>query len=418
MNDNLKNLIRVCREKGYLEYDITVTKTKFRNRLVKENKYMYTCGNEEGISIRVIDQMKRFSQVSVSFEAVENIHKILDDFLNLSEPLQKKLYSHERKEISVIEKIYNQVLDEEFQAYSFEFLREITSKISCLGGVVIDGVFSYIEDDVLYYNPIQGEQKYKANRCIILIVIRIFDINRKAHHFTFQNNIEELSKKKIEDIYLEIFNLIKPYIKYKPVDLPPGQYNIVFSNAFFYYIFTTYFLNDFYHKNAISKTFIEEISLYDDGTIEGGFGSKPFDAEGTSTRITKLIDKGKKIGSFVPMLQSIKYNLEPTGNMKKERFFSKPKLDYNNLVFTLDSDIKEVEYIYINTGGTGELTNIFFSDFNILVKGTEKIPINSFYFELDYSKLFSDISALSEKTILNLGIYHPEFIFKNIKIME
>jgi len=60
-----------------------------------------------------------------------------------------------------------------------------------------------------------------------------------------------------------------------------------------------------------------EITIYDDGTIPWGLGSKPFDAEGISTRRTTVIEKGVLTSYLLDSYSGRKLNLPTTGNASR-----------------------------------------------------------------------------------------------------
>ncbi len=61
----------------------------------------------------------------------------------------------------------------------------------------------------------------------------------------------------------------------------------------------------------------ESVTLIDDGTISGGFGSAPFDGEGVRTRRTVLIDRGVLKRYLLNSYTGRKLNMESTGNASR-----------------------------------------------------------------------------------------------------
>jgi PmbA protein len=56
------------------------------------------------------------------------------------------------------------------------------------------------------------------------------------------------------------------------------------------------------------------VTIVDDGTIVGGFGSSPFDAEGVPTRRTMVIDKGVLKSYLLNTYTAKKLKMKTTGN--------------------------------------------------------------------------------------------------------
>jgi len=58
----------------------------------------------------------------------------------------------------------------------------------------------------------------------------------------------------------------------------------------------------------------ENITIVDDGTMKGGFGSSPFDGEGVPTRRTVVIDRGVLKSYLLNTYTARKLNMQTTGN--------------------------------------------------------------------------------------------------------
>ena len=60
-----------------------------------------------------------------------------------------------------------------------------------------------------------------------------------------------------------------------------------------------------------------DVTIYDDGTIPWGIGSKPFDAEGIATRKTPVIEKGVLTSYLLDTYSARKLSLTSTGNASR-----------------------------------------------------------------------------------------------------
>jgi PmbA protein len=65
------------------------------------------------------------------------------------------------------------------------------------------------------------------------------------------------------------------------------------------------------------KTFGENLTVIDDGTIAGGFGTRPFDGEGVPTRRTTVIEKGELKSYLMNSYTAKKLGLATTGNASR-----------------------------------------------------------------------------------------------------
>lgn len=68
----------------------------------------------------------------------------------------------------------------------------------------------------------------------------------------------------------------------------------------------------------------DQVTFYDDGTIEGAFGSFKYDDEGVQTQKTLLIKDGVVTGLMHNRETARKFNVEPTGNARAEDFRVEP----------------------------------------------------------------------------------------------
>ncbi|MDH5418967.1 MAG: TldD/PmbA family protein, partial [Candidatus Bathyarchaeota archaeon] len=68
----------------------------------------------------------------------------------------------------------------------------------------------------------------------------------------------------------------------------------------------------------------EVITVYDDGTVKGAFGSFKYDDEGVPTQKTILIKNGKLAGLMHNRETAYKFNMKPTGNARAEDFRFEP----------------------------------------------------------------------------------------------
>ena len=73
------------------------------------------------------------------------------------------------------------------------------------------------------------------------------------------------------------------------------------------------------------------VSLIDDGTLEGGFATHPYDDEGVPQRKTPLLDGGVLKGFYHSLWSATKAGAEPTGNGFRSSFTSPPAAGISNL---------------------------------------------------------------------------------------
>jgi TldD protein len=87
----------------------------------------------------------------------------------------------------------------------------------------------------------------------------------------------------------------------------------------------------------------DTVTVYDDGTIEGAFGSFKYDDEGVRTQKTPLIENGILTGLMHNRETAKKLNMEPTGNARAEDFRFEPIIRMRNTYLVAgDSSFEEL----------------------------------------------------------------------------
>jgi TldD protein len=74
----------------------------------------------------------------------------------------------------------------------------------------------------------------------------------------------------------------------------------------------------------------DAVTVYDDGTVEGAFGSFKYDDEGVQTQKTALIENGILTGLMHNRETAQKLSMEPTGNARAEDFRFEPIIRMRN----------------------------------------------------------------------------------------
>jgi TldD protein len=83
-------------------------------------------------------------------------------------------------------------------------------------------------------------------------------------------------------------------------------------------------------NNFGKKIGSDVVTFYDDGTIDGAFGSFKYDDEGVPTQKTLLIKDGVVTGLMHDRETAQKFNAEPTGNARAENFRVEPIIRMRN----------------------------------------------------------------------------------------
>jgi len=87
----------------------------------------------------------------------------------------------------------------------------------------------------------------------------------------------------------------------------------------------------------------EDVTVYDDGTVEGALGSFKYDDEGVRAQKTALIEKGTLTGLMHNRETAHKLDMEPTGNARAEDFRFEPIIRMRNTYLAAgDSSFEEL----------------------------------------------------------------------------
>ncbi len=143
-------------------------------------------------------------------------------------------------------------------------------------------------------------------------------------------------------------------------------------------------LSDKLGKEIASDT----VTFYDDGSIEGAFGSSKYDDEGVPTEKTLLVKNGIVVGLMHNRETAQKFEVKPTGNARAEDFRFEPIIRMRNTYMEprdhsfqeLIEDIKFGYYLKSFRGGQANLDGTFqvgIQEAFEIVDGEVKVPIRN-----------------------------------------
>lgn len=154
------------------------------------------------------------------------------------------------------------------------------------------------------------------------------------------------------------------FLKAKP--MPGGKATVIFRNQIFANLLGIFLgpsvSADWVQKGRSplagklgTKIASENITVIDDGTIRGGWGTCPFDDEGCPTQRTPIIEKGVLRNYLYDIYTSLKADAKSTGNAGRAGYWLKPQPSPSNLVLkTGDAEPEEMiretkRGIYVDT---------------------------------------------------------------------
>jgi len=107
----------------------------------------------------------------------------------------------------------------------------------------------------------------------------------------------------------------------------------------------------------------EVVTVYDDGTVDGAFGSFKYDDEGVPTQKTLLVRNGEVIGLMHNRETAFKFNMEPTGNARAEDFRFEPIIRMRNTYlasgeYTFEELLEDISFGYYLKSFRGGQANL------------------------------------------------------------
>jgi TldD protein len=159
----------------------------------------------------------------------------------------------------------------------------------------------------------------------------------------------------------------------------------------------------------------EEVTVYDDPTLEGSFGFYHYDAEGTRGVKTALIERGRLVGFLHSRETASEMGLANTGNARAQGYAYQPLVRMSNTYFARgDSSLEEMvedirEGIYLLGSKGGEVDTArgvfqFAAEEGFLIrKGEIKGPIRDVSLSGETLEILKKVEAVGRDRDLSVG---------------
>ena len=186
---------------------------------------------------------------------------------------------------------------------------------------------SYIEQDKLYvWSRITASAEQKG-----VFTFSREEIGSTAGYELFDNETPELLGEKLSKRAVEQLEAKQPKGGTFPVVLGPNVVGVFVHEAFGHLAEADLALSGGVLATNLGKKIASDlVTFYDDGTINGAFGSFKYDDEGVRTKKTLLISNGVVTGLMHNLETARKFNAEPTGNARAEDFRVEPIIRMRN----------------------------------------------------------------------------------------
>lgn len=223
---------------------------------------------------------------------------------------------------------------------------------------------TYIEQDKLYvWSRILATAKEKD-----VYTFSREEVGSTAGYEVFDTETPEVLGERTAKRAVEQLKAKPPKGGTFPVVLGPNVVGVFIHEAFGHLAEADLTLSGSVLMDKLGKTVASEaVTVYDDGTIEGAFGSFKYDDEGIPAQKTLLIKDGVVVGLMHNKETAKKFNTQSTGNARAEDFRVEPIIRMRNTFMAprdhsfeeLIEDIKFGYYFKSFRGGQANLDGTF-----------------------------------------------------------
>jgi len=325
------------------EYEIFFQRTKKTKVEVSDEKLENLSRSEEsGVGIRVLkDKRIGFSYTtSMDENSLKDVVEKAMEMCELQPADKGNVFLKERTEANANSVFDREGIDvplEEKIEFTLGLERQAKKEDKRIKGVrkasFTEGIF-----EVSMKNSFGVEFSYEGTYFSAMISALAQSNNDSAISWEFRatRRFSELdSKDLVSDAVFKSVSLLNP----EP--LQTRVMPVVFfreSFAMLLEVFSTMFLGDSYVKGKTLLTdkvderiASELVTVVDDGTLEGGFLTTPYDAEGVPKQKNLVIDKGTFKGFLHSLYTAEQSGEKPTGNSERGSFKSLPVSGITNL---------------------------------------------------------------------------------------
>ncbi len=358
------------------EYEIYLNQSQILELNSENNDLSFAKEEIElGLGIRVLYENKMGFAYTSNINQIENTAKKAYSNAKLNQADKNFSFAEKTKYPKVKENIDNKNKDLDLDEIT-SFMKNIIDTVNDNGCSPTSGEFSKSYDEEMIINSNGVDVKDKSTSFGAYIAVNATKDGELSSAYDVISS-REYGKLDGEKLAQDVTKLAKESIGGVKIDTKDT--NVVLDYHAGIGILST-FMNGFSGDNVergrsilkdkVGESIVsEELSIYDDGTYDGGLNSCKFDSEGTASQRTSLVNNGILEGFIYDIYNGNKANKESTGNGFR-RFYSTPNISYSNLIFDFDSkrDMDEVDDGVLVTNVLGAHTaNPITGDFSLEV---------------------------------------------------
>ena len=212
------------------------------------------------------------------------------------------------------------------------------------GSAIVNSIVSYSdgEREEVLANTAGALVKTSVGRAVLTCVMVASDgklLQRGMEHRGIVGGAELLRRTSAEELGARATQKALALLKARPA--PAGRFTVVFHPSI-----TGLLVHEALGHNAeadavwAGQSLLEgrlgemlaapNVSIYDDSTLPGEFGSYAYDSEGTPSRRRAIIENGRLVGFLHSLETAAKFGAEPTGSARADSYESRPIVRMSN----------------------------------------------------------------------------------------
>ena len=174
------------------------------------------------------------------------------------------------------------------------------------------------------------------------------------------------------------------------------------------------------------KIVTENLSIFDDGTVEGGLNSGVTDDEGTASRRTSLVEDGVLKGYLYDIYTANKDGVKSTSNGFRGSYVGTPSVSGSNIIFDFKDRVleEEIDDAFLVTDILGAHTaNPITGDFSVeasnsfLLNNGDRKPIKKAMISGNIYDLLGDAMAVGDEIKQRGSFIVPRLLLHDVRVI-
>ena len=371
--------------------------TKFAVRVIVNGRVGFATANE--LSLEVCEKAVKIARVS-----------------------EEKLKGFPNEKPSRVEGIYDKRVETATPEKIFECVEEMLSPALELKVNPSSGFVEFSCEEVKLINSSGVELSYKSTLCSAFLEC----VYRNSSGFEMDEsrmlNVDfEFIGRKSAELALESVNPQKVEGVYD-VALSPIAIHELLSYTLYPAISLENVLKGKSPLTNLNKDYLGNLTIVDDGTLDYGLMSAPFDDEGVSTREKTVFENGVLKSYITDLRHANLANVEPSGNgFRGDDLY--PTTSPTNVVLEFDEFTDNYDNcVYVHAFIGAHTSNPVSGDFSLellnafLIKNGEKKPVRAMLYGNVYD-LLNKISAFCRDVRQIENTVTPTIVFESVKLV-